>query len=197
MNEGLRLCSVALFGIGPVVALLGFLRRRLQPAAKSARVPGWRGRVPVFLLPLEWALPPLLIFFGVGEIEGVWPLLRLAGFVVALAGVTILAWAAAWLGRFLVHDAAILEGHVLVTGGPYRFVRHPVYIGYLALLLGSGVAAANVWVMTIWPISLLGILVQAGSEDQVLAVRFGEEHVRYVAVTGLLVPRCWGRGAER
>jgi protein-S-isoprenylcysteine O-methyltransferase Ste14 len=191
MNDILRLCCLILYGVGPVVAFLGLLRRRLRPATKLDRLRGWRSYVPTFLLPVEWVLPPVLIFLGVGELDAGWLPLRLVGVAVCLCGAVLLVWAVVGLGRFFVHDAAILENHVLVTTGPYRFVRHPVYTGYLALLLGSGIATANVWVLLFWPVSLLGILVQARSEEQILRTRFGQEYACYAGQTGQLVPRFW------
>ena len=192
MSEGLRLCCVSVFGVGPVVALLALLRRMLQPSAKVARLPGLRihpglpdtGRV---------GTPPALIFLSIGEIEAGWLPARLVGLAVCLGGAVFMVWAAVWLGRFLVHDAAVLEGHTLVTGGPYRIVRHPIYTGFLAMLLGAGVATLNAWVLLIWPVSLLGILVQAKSEEWVLGTMFGQEYARYAVMTGLLVPRFWGK----
>jgi protein-S-isoprenylcysteine O-methyltransferase len=195
MNEGLRLSCLAVYGVGPAVALLALLRRGLKPSVKLNRVKGWRGHVPALLLPIEWFLPPTLVFFGVGEIQADWFLLRLVGVAVGLCGAALLVWAAVVLGRFFVHDAAVLQDHALIMSGPYRLVRHPVYSGYLALLLGSGVAALNVWVLLFWPLSLLGILVQAGSEERLLGKRFGRDHERYVSQTGRLVPRFWRRAA--
>jgi protein-S-isoprenylcysteine O-methyltransferase Ste14 len=151
-----------------------------------------RGYVPVFLLPVEWVLPPALILLGIGEVTAGWLPCRLVGLAVSLGGTAFLAWAAGWLGRFLVHDAALLEGHTLVMNGPYRIVRHPIYAGFLAMLLGAGVASLNLWVLLLWPVSLLGILVQARSEERVLGARFGREYARYVAVTRMLVPRFRG-----
>jgi protein-S-isoprenylcysteine O-methyltransferase len=109
--------------------------------------------------------------------------------VIALGGALLLVWAAALLGRFLVHEAAIQEDHSLIASGPYCFVRHPVYSGYLLLLLGSGVATLNVGLLLLWPVSLVGILVQATSEERLLRARFAQEYERYVARTGRLVPR--------
>ncbi len=100
-----------------------------------------------------------------------------------------MVWAAALLGRFLVHEAAFREDHALVARGPYGVIRHPVYTGYLALLLGGGVASANVCLLLLWPVSLLGILIQAASEEQLLGARFGQDYARYVGRTGRLVPR--------
>jgi protein-S-isoprenylcysteine O-methyltransferase Ste14 len=95
-----------------------------------------------------------------------------------------------------MHEAAVREDHALIVSGPYRFVRHPVYAGYLALLLGSGVASLNVCLWLLWPLSLLGILVQAASEEQLLTAKFGQNYERYVGRVGRLVPRFWRRAAE-
>src|SRR5262249_51455974 len=118
MGDALRLGCLALYGVGPLVALMAVLRRR--KTAKLDRVHGWRGWVPTILLPLEWLLPPALIGFDVGGVAGGHPLPQWIGFAVALTGAALLIWSAGVLGRFLVHDAAILDGHALVTRGPYR-----------------------------------------------------------------------------
>src|SRR5260370_29387765 len=96
----------------------------------------------------------------------------------------------------MMRGGAVREDHALIESGPCRFVRHPVYVGYLALLLGSGVASLNVCLWLLWPVSLLGILIQAASEEHLLGERFGQDYERYVRRTGRLVPRFWGHAAE-
>ena len=196
MSEALRLSSLALFAVGPVVAVLALLRRRLRPSPTLSRIRGWRWYVPVVLLPVEWLVPPALIALRVGEIEAGWLPVQVVGLAVGLAGAVLLVWACVLLGRFLMHEAAVREDHALVGNGPYRFVRHPVYAGYLALLLGTGVATLNVWLLLLWPVSLLGILIQAASEEQLLEERFGRDYERYVRRTGRLVPPLWGQAAD-
>jgi protein-S-isoprenylcysteine O-methyltransferase Ste14 len=196
MSDALRLSSLTLFAVGPVVAVLALLRRGLKPSPTLARIRGWRWYVPVVLLPVEWLLPPTLIARRVGEIEAGWLSVRVVGLAVGLGGAALLVWASALLGRLMVHEAAVREDHALIESGPYRFVRHPVYAGYLALLLGSGVASLNACLWLLWLVSLLGILIQAAAEEQLLAERFGQEHKRYVRRTGRLVPRFWGQAAE-
>jgi protein-S-isoprenylcysteine O-methyltransferase Ste14 len=192
MNEALRFCSLALYAIGPVVALLALARRGFRPAARLSRAQGWRWYVPPVLLPVEWLLPPALIALGIAEIGADWLPVRLVGLAIGLGGAALLIWACVFLGRLLVHEAAVLKDHVLVTSGPYQFVRHPVYSGYLALLLGSGVATLNVGVLLLWPIALLGIIIQARAEEQLLVTRFGQDYERYAGRTGRLVPRLRG-----
>jgi protein-S-isoprenylcysteine O-methyltransferase Ste14 len=191
MSEALRLSSLALYAVGPVVAVLALLRRGLKPAPTRSRIRGWRWYVPAILLPLEWLLPPALIALRVGEIEADWLPVRVVGAAVGLAGAALLVWASVLLGRLLLHEAALREDHALIASGPYRFVRHPVYTGYLALLLGSGLASLNIYLWLLWPVSLLGILIQAASEEQLLRERFGQDYERYARRTGRLVPRFW------
>jgi protein-S-isoprenylcysteine O-methyltransferase Ste14 len=195
MSEALRLSALALFALGPVVSGLALLRRRFVPSPTRARIRGWRWYVPLVLLPVEWLLPLVLLVLRVGEIEAGWLPVRVVGLAVGLAGATLLIWASALLGRLMIHEAAVREDHALIKSGPYRFVRHPVYVGYLALLLGSGVASLNVCLWLLWPVSLVGILIQSASEEQLLAERFGQDYERYVRWTGRLVPRLWGQAA--
>jgi protein-S-isoprenylcysteine O-methyltransferase Ste14 len=197
MNEGLRLYSLALYGVGPVVALLALMRRRGKPVPTLYRVQGWRWYVPTVLLPVEWLLPAALIASRVGEIQADWLAVRVLGAAVGVAGAALLVWASVLLGRFFVHEAAIVQNHALITSGPYRFVRHPVYTGYLALLFGSSVASLNVCLLLLWPVSLLGILIQAAAEDHILEVRFGRDYERYVGRIGRFVPRFWRPAAEQ
>src|SRR5689334_72397 len=121
MSEALRLSALALFAVGPAVAVLALLRRGLRSSPTLSRIRGWRWYVPLFLLPVEWLVPPALIALRVGEIEADWLAVRVVGAAVGLAGVVLLVWASVLLGRFLMHEAAVREDHALVEGGPYRF----------------------------------------------------------------------------
>src|SRR5262245_36676837 len=119
MLQGLRFCFLALYAVGPLVALLALLRRRLRAAPARDRIPGWRWYFPSILLPIEWLLPPVLLYLEVGEIEAEWLTVRLLGFALSAGGAILLVWAAVVLGRFLIHEAAVFPDHHLVTSGPY------------------------------------------------------------------------------
>ncbi len=196
MIEALRLSAMALYAVGPVLSVMALRGRWLNPSPMRARIRSWRWYVPTLLLPVEWVLPPILIALRIGEIEADWLAVRVVGLVVGVAGTGLVVWSAVVLGRFMMHEAAVRDDHALVATGPYRFVRHPVYAGYLALLLGSGIASLNIYLWMIWPISFTGILIQASSEEQVLGERFGPDYESYARRTGRLVPRIWGQAAN-
>ena len=125
MTEALRLLSLALFAVGPVVAVMALLRRRLEPSPMGSRIRGWRWYVPAVLLPAEWLLPPMLIALRIGEIEMGWLPVRVVGLAVGLAGAVLLTWSAVVLGRFLMHGAAVRKDHALIRNGPYQFFPPP------------------------------------------------------------------------
>jgi protein-S-isoprenylcysteine O-methyltransferase Ste14 len=101
-----------------------------------------------------------------------------------------LAWAATrQLGKQWRYEAALSENHELITKGPYRWVRHPIYVSLLAMLLAVGTA----W--TWWPMFiasvvfyLLGTEVRVRAEDGLLAARFGEEFEQYKRATPAYLP---------
>jgi protein-S-isoprenylcysteine O-methyltransferase len=138
---------------------------------------------------LDLVLPPVIIFTRAGELHVGWMPLRASGFLLSLYAAAMMLWASAALGRFLVPQAVIVKDHDLVTHGPYRFVRHPVYSGDLALLLGAALGAANMLLLALWPVSALGTYFQTRQEAALLASKFGAAYETYARRTGRLVPR--------
>jgi hypothetical protein len=117
MTEALRLLSLALFAVGPVVAVMALLRRGLEPSPMRSRIKSWRWYVPAVLLPAEWLLPPILIALRIGEIEVGWLPVRVVGLAVGLAGAVLLTWSAVLLGRLMMHEAAVPVDHALIGNG--------------------------------------------------------------------------------
>ena len=126
-----------------------------------------------------------------------WPLSLLA---VALAlGSSVLAFLAVRaLGRNFGLTARVLEGHRLITSGPYALVRNPIYTAMFGMLIASSIVFAY------WPLALVamamfywGTMIRIRSEERVLRAQFGEEFDRYAAVVPALVPRPWAPGGKR
>jgi protein-S-isoprenylcysteine O-methyltransferase Ste14 len=73
------------------------------------------------------------------------PVVRWAGVFICGAGMAFAFRARVHLGRNWGVPMSLREGHELVTTGPYRIVRHPIYTGILLACLGSGLAAGIRW----------------------------------------------------
>jgi len=81
-----------------------------------------------------------LVFPGLGIAS--W-LAAPAGLLTGVAGLWLRAAAMRRLGRHYTLTPVVSEGHRLVTGGPYRFVRHPGYTGIVLQLLGLALLAGS------------------------------------------------------
>src|SRR6266478_9400900 len=103
---------------------------------------------------------------------------------------SLLSWTGARaLGRQWRIDAGLSDDHELVTSGPYRFVRHPIYTSLLCVLLGTGVLITPWWLLL--PSLLLFIIgteIRVRIEDHLLASR-SEEHTSELQSQSNLVCR--------
>jgi protein-S-isoprenylcysteine O-methyltransferase Ste14 len=116
--------------------------------------------------------------------------LRWLGLVIGALTVPAVHWVLSALGRNVTETVLTKERHELITGGPYRWVRHPLYATGLTLFLALGLMAGSWFVLFATGIAflLLRVLV-IPREEQALLAKFGERYRAYMSVTGWLVPR--------
>jgi protein-S-isoprenylcysteine O-methyltransferase Ste14 len=140
--------------------------------------------------------PPLLLVFSVaaavvlGQVAPLpWPgvgdgAASLVGLGFGAAGIAIVVWAALTLRR---HRTTILPhqgASVLVTDGPYRWRRHPIYIADVFLLFGFAELTRNVWfVLLAFAFAGLVTVLQIIPEEQHLEAKFGDAWRAYAART--------------
>ena len=101
-----------------------------------------------------------------------WPgWVRVAGIALILAGIGCAIWAGRALGSALTPYPLPSEEAALVERGPYRIVRHPIYVAGLLVFLGYGFLAS---VPATAAVTLLAVLwhFKAGVEERHLAARF-------------------------
>ncbi|MBI0583964.1 MAG: isoprenylcysteine carboxylmethyltransferase family protein [Methanomassiliicoccus sp.] len=93
-----------------------------------------------------------------------------------------------YLGRFFSEKVRIIQGHKLVAKGPYRYIRHPVYLGEMLYFLSIpaifGSLLGFVIMLTIVPI----LIYRIGYEEKVLSTEFGQEYEDYASRTWKLIP---------
>lgn len=122
--------------------------------------------------------------------------LRWLGLGLGVLTVPVVHWVLGTLGRNVTETVLTRERHELVTGGPYRWVRHPLYTTGLTLFLALGLMAGSWFVLlaTVIAFALLRVLV-IPREEQALLARFGERYRAYISRTGRLLPRVRGGSA--
>lgn len=114
--------------------------------------------------------------------------LRLVGAGLAILTVLLFVWVHHALGKNWSLAVVIKEDHVLVTGGPYRWVRHPMYTTFFVWGLGFSLLSAN-WTVGI---AFLGLCIVAaartGKEEAALTEAFGDQYHAYMQRTGRFLP---------
>ena len=78
----------------------------------------------------------------------------------------------------------------IVTYGPYRWVRHPFYVSFIILTIGSALIGREILTLAAVPLALLSLDWTVRKEEKkLLASEFGNEYGNYRARTGRFVPR--------
>jgi len=81
----------------------------------------------------------------------------------------------------------------LAENGPYRWIRHPIYSGWLLMLLGSVLVVPHRAIDLGAIVTAIGVALQARREERHMRETFGERYARYAARTGRFMPRVWAR----
>jgi len=93
------------------------------------------------------------------------------------------------LGAQWTYVARVIEGHRLVTQGPYRFARNPIYLGMLVWLLASGLVWTRWWAFLLAIVLfLIGTKIRISREEKLLASTFGDEWLDYTRRVPALFP---------
>ena len=104
---------------------------------------------------------------------------RWLGLALGYANLPLLWWIEATLGKNFNTTLHLREGHTLVTGGPYRWARHPMYTSLFVFTLAVLLASANWLVGLPGLIGLTGIVVnRIDAEESLMMERFGADHAR-------------------
>jgi protein-S-isoprenylcysteine O-methyltransferase Ste14 len=81
---------------------------------------------------------------------------------------------------------------VLATGGPYAYVRHPQYVGFVLVLLGFLAQWPTLLTLLMFPVLVVMYVRLARQEEREVRAEFGEVYDRYAAEVPGFVPR-WRR----
>ena len=126
---------------------------------------------------MAWAAVPLPVW------------LRWTGVGLALIAGLLLVWMFRTLGRNLTDTVVTRKQHTLVTTGPYRWVRHPLYSSAALAIVGTSLVAANGFFFVAGCLAFLLLVIRTRKEEQNLIARFGDDYRNYMQRTGRFVPR--------
>jgi protein-S-isoprenylcysteine O-methyltransferase Ste14 len=111
------------------------------------------------------------------------------GIFLIVVGIFLRQWAIFILGRFFTTTVSVQKDQKVVDDGPYRFIRHPSYLGMLLTLIGIGVALRSwVGILVILVICCFAIGYRIHIEERVLVSELGDDYIQYMKRTKRLIP---------
>lgn len=114
-------------------------------------------------------------------------LLGVIGALFVYAGLGLAIWARRCLGKNWALPMAVKSDARLVTTGPYKYVRHPIYSGFLLALLGTGLVEAISWLFVLL-FAAVYFTYSAIQEDKSLEAQFSKKYLAYKSRTKFLIP---------
>jgi protein-S-isoprenylcysteine O-methyltransferase Ste14 len=115
------------------------------------------------------------------------PWLQGLGLAVFLAGLGLAIWARVYLGRNWGMPMSQKADPELVTTGPYRRVRHPIYSGIILAMVGTTIAVSVYWLVAVLLIGAYFVY-SAFNEERFMASAFPNSYPEYRRSTKMLVP---------
>lgn len=132
-------------------------------------------------VPISWLTLPVLP-------PSQWKIWCALGAALTFLGLLFTVWARICLGRNWSSVAAVKVDHELVTGGPYRWVRHPIYSGLLLAFVGTALAIGQWRGVLAVVLSLIAIAQRILVEERFMREQFGNSYNTYAQRVRALVP---------
>ena len=128
-----------------------------------------------------------------------WPISGwLAGEIILAVLAVVLAYTSNWfcywavqtLGKQWTYAARVIEGHELITQGPYAVVRNPIYLGMFGLMVATGLVLASWWALLLAVILFAaGNQIRVRTEEKLLRDAFGQKFEEYARNVPAFFPR--------
>jgi isoprenylcysteine carboxyl methyltransferase (ICMT) family protein YpbQ len=115
--------------------------------------------------------------------------LTISALAIAAASLWMVIKAIRTLGKQWAVAARVIEGHELVTTGPFEVVRHPVYSGLLGMLIATAVAISS-WfgLILATALYLVGTEMRIRKEERLMRETFGNAYEEYAKEVPALIP---------
>ena len=161
--------STVVLALAAQLPILSFVlaMKASQPGAISSAIPGWVR---------DAALPGL-------------PVTAWLGVFIALCGLALRLWAVMRLRERYTRTLLVQHQHAIELSGPYRWVRHPGYLGSLLFLNGVALSSGN-WIALLLsvPVTFAAYGYRIKVEDEMMMTAFGSAYAQYRLRVRALIP---------
>ena len=112
------------------------------------------------------------------------------GIVIAIPPIFYLVWVHRHLDTQWSIALELNKDHKLITSGPYRRIRHPMYLGIFIYTLGLMLISSDLLVMIFFGFSIWVNNRRIPEEEQMMIEEFGDDYLEYMKHSGKLLPPC-------
>ncbi len=144
------------------------------------------GGLILWLSPLVYLLNPAWMAWSkIGLPEWV----RWLGVGIGVVCTSLIYWLFSSIGSGITPTSATRTKHTLVTSGPYRWVRHPLYTVGSSMFISFGVTADNWFIIALGVLAFIAMAIRTPKEETNLIEKFGDEYREYMKHTGRFFPK--------
>ena len=108
--------------------------------------------------------------------------------ILCVIGLAFAVWARVTLGRNWSGIVTLKEGHELVERGPYRFVRHPIYTGILAMFFATALALGHLSGFAATVLMFVSFWIKLRDEETLMLQQFPEQYADYRQRVKRIIP---------
>jgi len=114
---------------------------------------------------------------------------RWLGVGIGIICVVMIYWLFSSIGSGITPTSATRRQHTLVTSGPYRWVRHPLYTVGSSMFISFGMMADNWFIAALGALAFVAMSIRTPKEEANLIEKFGDEYREYMKHTGRYLPK--------
>ena len=129
--------------------------------------------------------PPLLAWSKVGLLA--W--MRWLGVGMGITCVFLIYWMFSSIGTGITPTVATRREHKLVTKGPFRWIRHPLYTFGTTFFLSFALMADSWFLALMAALAIIMLSIRLPNEETHLIEKFGDEYREYMKRTGCYLPK--------
>ena len=195
MNENIFrvLAAVILF---TCISISGYFRRKADRDTGekiSRKVDGTALMTIIKVLGLVLWLTPLVYLLNPNWMAwskiGLPDWIRWLGVAIGVLCVAMIYWLFSRIGSGISPTSATRKQHTLVTSGPYRWVRHPLYTVGSSMFIAFGMMADNWFIAALGVLAFIAMASRTPKEEANLIEKFGDEYREYMKHTGRYLPK--------
>ena len=116
---------------------------------------------------------------------------QIAGNILAVLGLAGALWARITIGRNWSGYVTYKKNHELVTDGPYRYIRHPIYTSVLLMMLGTFLYYGTYFILAMFIMMMITFLLRTKREEKIMIRLFGKKYENYMKKSKSMIPYVW------